>query len=168
MADEEYFNHDYVEVDRVLEKSVTVDPFSEEQTTHFLVKWRSLSYEESTWELEGDVDQAKVADFDRFNILPTEEQMEVRGGGGVGEGGGGRGRERGRERARERGSEGARQGVSVAWWPSDGACCLQYVERPLPNAWTRLEESPAFKNANKLREYQLEGVNWLMFSYCNR
>lgn len=27
------------------------------------------------------------------------------------------------------------------------------------------EESPVYKNGNRLREYQLEGVNWLMFCW---
>ncbi len=30
----------------------------------YLVKWRSLQYEESTWELEKDVDKDKIAQFE--------------------------------------------------------------------------------------------------------
>ena len=58
--EEEYFNPDYVEVDRVLEKSVTVDPASDQEVVHYLVKWRGLPYEDSTWEIEADVDKTKV------------------------------------------------------------------------------------------------------------
>ena len=58
--EDEYFNQDYVEVDRVLEISVVTDLESEEPVTHYLVKWRGLPYEDSTWELEQDVDNAKV------------------------------------------------------------------------------------------------------------
>lgn len=38
--------------------------------THYLVKWCSLPYEESTWELEEDVDPAKVKEFESLQILP--------------------------------------------------------------------------------------------------
>ena len=32
-------------------------------TTHYLVKWRSLPYEDCTWELEADVDPLKIKEF---------------------------------------------------------------------------------------------------------
>lgn len=76
--DEELFNPDYVEVDRVLDVSVTTDPVSEEDVTHFLVKWRSLPYEESTWELQQDVDPNKVEQFYKIKDPPPEEEREVR------------------------------------------------------------------------------------------
>ena len=38
--------------------------------THYLVKWCSLPYEESTWELEEDVDPAKVKEFESLQVLP--------------------------------------------------------------------------------------------------
>ena len=75
--DEEYFNPEYIEIDRVLEKSVTTDPATEEEVTYYLVKWNSLPYEDSTWELEQDVDNRKVEQFERFNKLPSEEEREV-------------------------------------------------------------------------------------------
>ena len=78
MDDEEYFNPEYVEIDRVLEKSVTTDPATEEEVTYYLVKWNSLPYEDSTWELEQDVDGTKVELFERFNRLPSDEDREVR------------------------------------------------------------------------------------------
>ncbi len=31
----------------------------------------------------------------------------------------------------------------------------------------KIEENHVFKNDNKLREYQLEGVNWLLHCWCN-
>jgi len=42
-----------------------------------LVKWRSLQYEDSTWELEEDVDPEKIAQFVRFNKVPPKEQWKV-------------------------------------------------------------------------------------------
>ena len=72
------FNPDYVEVDRVLEESVTFDPNSKEEITHYLVKWRGLAYEDSTWELQQDVDPEKVLLFKKFRELPDEEDRQVK------------------------------------------------------------------------------------------
>lgn len=36
-----------------------------------------------------------------------------------------------------------------------------------PDEWVKLEVSRGYKNGNSLRDYQLEGVNWLMFSWHN-
>lgn len=75
--DEEYFNPEYVEVDRVLEKSSSIDPVTSEEVTHYLVKWRALSYEESTWELAQDVDPRKVQLFMELKTMPPEDQRQV-------------------------------------------------------------------------------------------
>ncbi|XP_053402464.1 chromodomain-helicase-DNA-binding protein 8-like isoform X5 [Mercenaria mercenaria] len=117
--DDEFFNPDYMEVDRVLEESHTIDPNSQEEVTHFLVKWRSLPYEDSTWELQQDVDPEKVKQFKIYRELPPEE---------------------------ERG----------------------YVERPKASEWKALKETHTYKNGNTLREYQLEGVNWLTFNWYKK
>ena len=68
---------DYTEVDRVLDKSLSTDPVSGETVTHYLVKWCSLPYEDSTWELANDVDNSKIEAFERFREPPTEEEREV-------------------------------------------------------------------------------------------
>ena len=60
VEEDDYFNPDYVEVDRVLDLSAATDPVTGEASTHYLVKWRALPYEESTWELAQDVDKQKV------------------------------------------------------------------------------------------------------------
>ncbi|XP_030894957.1 chromodomain-helicase-DNA-binding protein 6 [Leptonychotes weddellii] len=114
--DEDLFNPDYVEVDRVLEVAHTKDAETGEEVTHYLVKWCSLPYEESTWELEEDVDPAKVKEFESLQILPE----------------------------------------------------IKHVERPASDSWQKLEKSREYKNSNQLREYQLEGMNWLLFNWYNR
>uniref|UniRef100_A0A8C9L9V5 Chromodomain helicase DNA binding protein 7 n=1 Tax=Pavo cristatus TaxID=9049 RepID=A0A8C9L9V5_PAVCR len=84
--------------------------------THYLVKWCSLPYEDSTWELKQDIDQAKIEEFEK--LMSREPEMER-------------------------------------------------VERPPADDWKKSESSREYKNNNKLREYQLEGVNWLLFNWYN-
>uniref|UniRef100_T1J482 DNA helicase n=1 Tax=Strigamia maritima TaxID=126957 RepID=T1J482_STRMM len=115
--EEEPFNPDYVEVDRVLDMSETKDELANEVIKHYLVKWQQLSYEESTWELEEDVEKVKVEQFLRYRDPPTNNTV-----------------------------------------PS---------KRPKASEWNKLEASANYKNGNTLREYQLEGLNWLMFSWHN-
>ncbi|XP_028263102.1 chromodomain-helicase-DNA-binding protein 6 isoform X2 [Parambassis ranga] len=115
--DEDLFNPDYVEVDRVLEVAVTTDTETGEEVTHYLVKWCSLSYEEATWELQEDLDPEKIKEFEEIQKLPAD---------------------------------------------------LRHVERPSPEKWQKLELSRDYRNGNQLREYQLEGMNWLLFNWYNR
>lgn len=49
--------------------------FSRQEVTHYLVKWCSLPYEESTWELEEDVDPAKVKEFESLQVLPEVKHV---------------------------------------------------------------------------------------------
>uniref|UniRef100_A0A452H4C1 Uncharacterized protein n=1 Tax=Gopherus agassizii TaxID=38772 RepID=A0A452H4C1_9SAUR len=114
--DEDLFNPDYVEVDRILEVAHTKDSDTGEEVTHYLVKWCSLPYEESTWELEEDVDPGKIKEFESL-LIPPE---------------------------------------------------IKHVERPASEFWQKLEKSRDYKNSNQLREYQLEGMNWLLFNWYNR
>ncbi|XP_076869918.1 chromodomain-helicase-DNA-binding protein 6 isoform X3 [Brachyhypopomus gauderio] len=114
--DEDLFNPDYTEVDRVLEVAITTDTETGEEVTHYLVKWCSLPYEESTWELQEDVDPVKIHEFEDLKKIPE----------------------------------------------------LKHVERPLPEQWQKLEKSREYRNGNQLREYQLEGMNWLLFNWYNR
>ncbi|XP_011617219.1 chromodomain-helicase-DNA-binding protein 8 isoform X4 [Takifugu rubripes] len=115
--EEEPFNPDYVEVDRILDVSHSVDKDNGENVIYYLVKWCSLPYEDATWELNEDVDEGKVEEFRKIqNRQPR----------------------------------------------------LKRTPRPSPSSWKKLEESREYKNANTLREYQLEGVNWLLFNWYNR
>ncbi|KAM8727380.1 chromodomain-helicase-DNA-binding protein 8 isoform 3-T3 [Acanthopagrus schlegelii] len=115
--DEESFNPDYVEVDRILDVSHSVDKDNGEPVIYYLVKWCSLPYEDATWELKEDVDEGKVEEF----IKIQDRQPR-----------------------------------------------LKRTTRPSANSWKKLEEFREYKNGNTLREYQLEGVNWLLFNWYNR
>ncbi|XP_026983833.1 chromodomain-helicase-DNA-binding protein 7 isoform X4 [Sagmatias obliquidens] len=113
--EDELFNPDYVEVDRIMDFARSTDDRGE-PVTHYLVKWCSLPYEDSTWELRQDIDQAKIEEFEK--LLSREPETER-------------------------------------------------VERPPADDWKKSESSREYKNNNKLREYQLEGVNWLLFNWYN-
>lgn len=45
---------------------------------------------------------------------------------------------------------------------------LQIVKRPQinPSEWKPIGEDKIYKNDNVLRDYQLEGVNWLLWNYA--
>lgn len=47
-------------MDRILDVTDTVEPSTRKTIKHYLVKWKALAYEDSTWELEDDVDPLKV------------------------------------------------------------------------------------------------------------
>uniref|UniRef100_A0A8D2Q2P7 Chromodomain helicase DNA binding protein 9 n=1 Tax=Varanus komodoensis TaxID=61221 RepID=A0A8D2Q2P7_VARKO len=115
--EEEPFNPDYIEVDRVLEVSFCEDKDTGEPVTYYLVKWCSLPYEDSTWELKEDVDQGKIEEFEQLQALRPDSRR---------------------------------------------------LDRPPPNSWKKIEQSREYKNGNQLREYQLEGLNWLLFNWYNR
>ncbi|XP_059508662.1 chromodomain-helicase-DNA-binding protein 6 isoform X1 [Stegostoma tigrinum] len=114
--DEEPFNPDYVEVDRILDVAHTIDTETSEPVTHYLVKWCSLPYEESTWELVEDIDPVKIQEYEDLQIIPE----------------------------------------------------VSNLERPPAETWKKLELSRPYKADNKLREYQLEGMNWLLFNWYHR
>ncbi|XP_072297120.1 chromodomain-helicase-DNA-binding protein 8 isoform X3 [Eucyclogobius newberryi] len=115
--EEEAFNPDYVEADRILDVSHSVDKDNGEPVIYYLVKWCSLPYEDATWELKEDVDEGKV---EEFNKLKSRQPR------------------------------------------------LKRMARPPAASWKKLEDTREYKNGNILREYQLEGVNWLLFNWYNR
>jgi hypothetical protein len=69
--EDELFNPDYVEVDRVLDEK------KDNESTHYLVKWRSLPYDESTWELAADIDYDKIQAFLQVCEPPPESERKV-------------------------------------------------------------------------------------------
>ncbi|KAG9273824.1 chromodomain-helicase-DNA-binding protein 8-like [Astyanax mexicanus] len=115
--DEEPFNPDYVEVDRILDESNSIDKDNGEPVVYYLVKWCSLPYEDATWELKEDVDEGKVEEFRKIQSRQPR---------------------------------------------------LKKTPRPPASSWKKLEQSREYRSGNTLREYQLEGVNWLLFNWYNR
>ncbi|XP_066511346.1 chromodomain-helicase-DNA-binding protein 9-like isoform X2 [Hoplias malabaricus] len=115
--EEDPFNPDYVEVDRVLEVSYCEDKDTGEPVVYYLVKWCSLPYEDSTWELKEDVDQSKIEEFEQLQAARPDSRR---------------------------------------------------MERPPASHWKKLEQSREYRNGNSLRDYQLEGLNWLLFNWYNR
>lgn len=118
LLDDEPFNPDYVEVERILDMSENQDPANNTVVKHYLVKWKSLQYEDSTWELEEDIDVDKIRQYKIFSEIPPKEKWK-------------------------------------------------FKKRPSADLWTQLKESPLYKGGNTLRPYQLEGLNWLLFSWHN-
>ena len=53
------------------------DPNTNEDVRHYLVKWQSLPYEDSTWELEKDVDDTKIEAYRKFKEIPVDEEDRV-------------------------------------------------------------------------------------------
>lgn len=43
---------------------------------HYLVKWRALSYEESTWELETHIDPDKIKQFEARKIYTPDNVIQ--------------------------------------------------------------------------------------------
>ncbi|KAL3319911.1 choline dehydrogenase 6 [Cichlidogyrus casuarinus] len=94
--------------------------------TYYLVKWKCLPYEDSTWELAQDVDPNKVKLFYKWRS-PTAEQIPT-----------------------PRNKDGS-------------------IVRPEQTSWKPLKvDEQDYKNGNKLRDYQIEGVSWLSFCWYNR
>lgn len=118
LLDDEPFNPDYIEVERILDMSENQDPACDTVVKHYLVKWKSLQYEDSTWELEEDIDVDKIKQYKIFSEIPPKDKWK-------------------------------------------------YKKRPSADHWVQLKESPLYKGGNTLRPYQLEGLNWLLFSWHN-
>jgi len=113
--EEGYFNDDYTIVDRVLDE--TYDEVEGEY--YAFVKWRSLGYDECTWELFRDVPDNKIAECrQRNNVIDP--------------------------------------------------CKAKERSRPTVNEWKKIPFDITYKDNNQLRDYQVEGVNWLLFCYLNQ
>jgi chromodomain-helicase-DNA-binding protein 7 len=117
---DELFNPDYQVIDRILDESEMPDMSRPgEKLKYYLVKWKSLPYDEASWELESELKNKKK--IERFYEI-NKYVPELHG---------------------------------------------KYVSKPKPERWVQQPASKTYKNGNSLREYQLEGINWLTFCWLN-
>uniref|UniRef100_A0A915Q7V9 Uncharacterized protein n=1 Tax=Setaria digitata TaxID=48799 RepID=A0A915Q7V9_9BILA len=109
--EEEQFNSDFIVVERVLDDNEI------DGKNFVLVKWKSLPYEEVTWE--------------KVEIIPEDK--------------------------------------TEAYKQRNTCDPLKIKPKPHPSAsdWCKIPEDITFKDSNRLREYQFEGVNWLLYCYYN-
>ncbi|VDK75980.1 unnamed protein product [Litomosoides sigmodontis] len=110
--EDEQFNSDFIIVERVLDVNEL------DGNDFILVKWKSLPYEEVTWEKIEIIPEDKIEAYKRRNICDP----------------------------------------------------LKVKPKPHPSAsdWSKIPEDITFKDNNRLREYQFEGVNWLLYCYYNK
>ncbi|VDK39305.1 unnamed protein product [Taenia asiatica] len=106
------------------DEASTLDDEQPATVTYYLVKWRSLPYEDATWELAEDVDPAKVKEYMRIRNPPKNPPV-----------------------IRDSNHK---------------------IIRPDPSVWRPITEDEVYRNDNRLREYQVEGVNWLSFCWYNK
>ncbi len=48
-----------------------------QEVVYYLVKWCSLPYEDSTWELKDDVDQSKIEEFEQLQAAKPDSRRVV-------------------------------------------------------------------------------------------
>lgn len=48
-----------------------------QEVVYYLVKWCSLPYEDSTWELKDDVDQNKIEEFEQLQAVKPDSRRVV-------------------------------------------------------------------------------------------
>lgn len=129
LDDSEYFNEDYTVVDRVLDEHI-----DEESGEHSaFIKWRSLPYEDCTWEDIEIVPKSKLKEFHARNDVVDPCKL-----------------------------------VSLNLSVNKSSNFQKERSRPDPAEWVKLPEGKEYKYENTLRDYQYEGVNWLLFCYYNR
>lgn len=150
--------------------TLSLPPLFSQPVNLYLVKWCSLPYEDSTWELKADIDLAKIEEYEAVAARQPETKRVVSiktsthtlplyrlscylfltffyGPGSL-----------------TRSQQG--HAPAVARKPLTAGFYLKQ-ERPPTDGWQKSESSRDYKNDNALREYQLEGVNWLLFNWYN-
>uniref|UniRef100_A0A7I4XWZ7 Chromo domain containing protein n=2 Tax=Haemonchus contortus TaxID=6289 RepID=A0A7I4XWZ7_HAECO len=110
--EEEDFNSDYTVVDRVVDVGTGDDGLE-----YALVKWKSLAYDEVTWEPVESIPEEKVALWRKRQVIDKAKVKEK--------------------------------------------------PRPKANEWSKMPDDIIWKDGNTLREYQFEGVDWLLYCYYN-
>lgn len=165
----DYFDPAYVQIDRVLgvewhdaqetgadeeaklsqaDVGVTMDKKDESGTgREFLIKWGNTPYSEATWEYERDLIWAEVdykthvEAFLRRNQKPPKSK---------------------RKEAIKRGEQELRRLYKIFKNVGDEKEHQENVK-----AYQKELQDMEFKNGGKLRDYQAEGIAWMMSNYVN-
>jgi hypothetical protein len=130
-----------------VEKLLTPLPWDPEDNVRYVVKWKGLPFAEMTWEYWRDIKQEAVdetEDFWRRQQPPSDKVIEKT------------------NLPHPHVREFKKLQESPEFGRSD-------FDRPiLGNLPKDKEEDTEVKRGFKLREYQLEGVNWLLFNWFNK
>lgn len=59
--------------------ALTLPRVRRQEVIYYLVKWCSLPYEDSTWELKDDVDQSKIEEFEQLQAAKPDSRRMVSG-----------------------------------------------------------------------------------------
>lgn len=59
------------------EKKAVCSAWLLQEVVYYLVKWCSLPYEDSTWELKDDVDQSKIEEFEQLQAVKPDSRRVV-------------------------------------------------------------------------------------------
>ncbi|XP_047988172.1 LOW QUALITY PROTEIN: chromodomain-helicase-DNA-binding protein Mi-2 homolog [Leguminivora glycinivorella] len=132
---------------------------SRDGTTYFLVKWRDLSYDQATWESEhADIVGLKQA-VDYYQDMRAYITSEGKSKGSKGKKAGRKSKTRDPIDDDESSSG---QQVKVA-----GHKYCPPPDKPVSNLNKKYEEQPSFvyETGMQLHPYQLEGLNWLRYSW---
>ncbi|XP_063531225.1 chromodomain-helicase-DNA-binding protein Mi-2 homolog isoform X1 [Cydia strobilella] len=132
---------------------------SRDGTTYFLVKWRDLSYDQATWESEhADIVGLKQA-VEYYQDMRSYITSEGKSKGSKGKKAGRKSKNRDPNDDDESSSG---QQVKVA-----GHKYCPPPDKPVTNLNKKYEEQPSFlyETGMQLHPYQLEGLNWLRYSW---
>ncbi|XP_071548739.1 chromodomain-helicase-DNA-binding protein Mi-2 homolog [Panulirus ornatus] len=122
-------------------------------TTQYLVKWRDLPYDQATWEDEDEEIVGLKTAIEFYLDLRAACNADA----GVGKNK--KGKKKGKPRTREIGDEDRE--------PSSPRHYTPPPDKPTTNLSKKWEKQPDFVDGTglSLHEYQLEGVNWLRYSW---
>ncbi|KAJ2952576.1 hypothetical protein O0L34_g6899 [Tuta absoluta] len=128
---------------------------SRDGTTYYLVKWRDLSYDQATWESEHDDIAGLKGAIEYYQDMRAYITSE-------GKGKGSKGKKPGRKSKKDTfEDDDSRDNKPRRYNPPP--------DRPTTNLNKKYEDQPSFvyETGMQLHPYQLEGLNWLRYSWGN-
>ena len=175
-SDGDYFDPAFTQIERILEIEETcgcdnISPIQEDELTtddlgivtdkesprfedglgrYFLVKWGNLSYSNATYEYERDlilnnVDyKQQLKAFHARSAKPTKKLL----------------------RSRQRGGEATRRKLYKTF--GDNSSMDEEARSSAVAGYQKMLREKVFKNGGQLRDYQAEGVSWMISNYVNK